>query len=440
MPPAAAAGSSIRSGSSLEVNTVVIDFSLSNEQEAIRALAHEFAEREVKPRAQELDRMADPAAIFPWDIYEKGNRLGFNKTLIPARYGGLGLGEVETCLVVEELSWADGGVGSTYFVHDMQLLTLDDHGSEEQKEKWFRACAEDPEERFFMSLPWTEHGVAGDLNPRDFAAGRVNNGPILPQEWAMRQVVPPAQQREMTTVAIDDGDDWVINGTKRFITSAGRSKLLLTSARKGADSPDMGMGLFLIPADAPGVSYGHIEDKMGQRLMQNAEVIFENCRVPKADELKDYMTRPRVRGGDVEVAAVFNGISRRAYEEALAYSRIRYKGGARIVFHQAVQLAICDMAIKVLTARLLMLRAAWQNDQKAGGTAHNGMAKVYCSDVAVDVTDKAMQLFGGYGYMRDFPMEKLYRDARLGPIYHATNEMIMVGQLTPWLASMDTIY
>ncbi|MCC7366271.1 MAG: acyl-CoA dehydrogenase family protein [Dehalococcoidia bacterium] len=420
---------------------MTIDFSLSPEQEAIRSLAHEFADKEIKPRAAELDRISDPAAIFPWDIYEKGNRLGFNKTLIPTKYGGLGLGEVETCLVVEELSWADGGIGSTYFVHAMQLLTLGESGTEEQKAKWFTACANDPEERFFMSLPWTEHGVAGNLSPRDFAAGRMDNGPILPHEWAMHRTVPPAEQREMTTVAIEDGDDWLISGTKRFITSAGRSKLLLTSARKGAESTDgAGFGLFLIPADAPGVSYGHIEDKMGQRLMQNAEVIFDNCRVPKSDEFTNYRTAPRVRGGDVEVAAVFNGIARRAYEEALAYSRIRYKGGARIVFHQAMQMALCDMAIKVLTSRMLMLRAAWENDQERGFNAYNNMAKIYSSDVAVDVTSKAMQVFGGYGYMRDFPMEKLYRDARLGPIYHATNEMMMVGQLIPWLAAMDTIY
>lgn len=420
---------------------MAIDFSLTKEQESIRSLAHEFAEKEIKPRAQELDRIADPAAIFPWDIYEKANRLGFNKTLIPSRYGGLGLGEVETCLVVEELSWADAGIGSTYFVHAMQLLTLNEFGSEEQKEQWFKACVNDPEERFFMSLAWTEHGVAGNLLPRDFAAGRVENGPLTPQEWATHRTVPPAEQREMTTVAIEDGDHWVISGTKRFITTAGRSKLLLTSARKGRESTDRGgFGLFLIPADAPGVSYGHIEDKMGQRLMQNAEVIFENCRVPKTAELKDYNTRPRVRGGDVEVAAVFNGVARRAYEEALAYARIRYKGGARIIFHQAVQLALCDMAIKVLTARLLMLRAAWENDQEAGFNAYNSMAKIYCSDVAVDVTSKAMQIFGGYGYMRDFPLEKLFRDARLGPIYHATNEMIMVGGLIQWLASMNTIY
>ncbi len=418
---------------------MAIDFSLSAEQEAIRSLAHEFAEGEIKPRAAELDRVDDPAEIFPWDLYEQGNRLGFNKTLIPTKYGGLGLGEVETCLVVDELSWADAGIGSTYFVHAMQLLSIDDHGTEEQKERWFSACANDPEERFFMSLPFTEHGVAGNLEPRDFGAGRVDAGPILPQEWAAAQRVPPLEQREMTTVAIDDGDDWIINGTKRFITSAGRSKLHLTAARKGPDSPDLGMGIFLIPADAPGVSYGHVEDKMGQRLMQNAEVIYENVRVPKADELAGYIGGSQTRGGDAEVAAVFTGIARRAYEEALAYARIRYKGGARIIFHQAVQTMICDMAIKVLTARLLMLRAAWQNDQHAGPTQHNGMAKIYCSDVAVDVTSKGMQIFGGYGYMRDFPMEKLYRDARLGPIYHATNEMIAVGQLIRWLASMDSI-
>ncbi len=420
---------------------MAIDFSLTQEQEALRALAHEFAEREIKPRAAELDRISDPAAIFPWDLYEKGNRLGFNKTLIPPEYGGLGLGELETCLVVEELSWADAGIGSTYFVHAMQLLTMQDAATDDQKERWFRAICEDPEERFFVSLPATEHGVAGNLQPRDLRGSAVNSGPIRPEEWATHRTVPPAEQREFTTVAVEDGDDYVINGTKRFITTGGRSKLLLTWARKGQESTDYSaMGQFLIPADAPGVSYGHVEDKMGQRLMQNAEVIFDNVRVPKRDEMLELGKTPAVRGGDAEVAAVFTGIARRAYEEALAYSRIRYKGGAKIIFHQAVQTMICDMAIKVLTARLLMLRAAWQNDQRAGYTAHNNMAKIYCSDVAVDVTSKGMQVFGGYGYMRDFPMEKLYRDARLGPIYHATNEMMMVGQLVRWLASLDTIY
>lgn len=419
---------------------MAIDFSLTQEQEAIRDLAHEFAEKEVKPRAGELDRIDDPAAIFPWDLYEKGNRLGFNKVLIPPQYGGLGLGELENCLVVEELSWADAGFGSTYFVHALCLLTMLDFATPEQQEQWFRAICNDPDDRYFMSWPDTEHGVAGDQSPRDFVSGRVNSGPLTPMDWATHQTIPPIQRRERTTIAIEDGDYWVVNGTKRFITTAGQSKLFLASVKKGRETTDMeGTAWFLIPADSPGVSIGHIEDKMGQRLMQNAEVIFENVRVPRANELTGFGTKPRTRGGDVEVAAVFTGLARRAYEEALAYARIRYKGGARIIFHQAVQMMICDMAIKVLTARLLMLRAAWQNDQHAGATAHNYMAKIYCTDVAVDVTSKAMQVFGGYGYMRDFPMEKLFRDARLGPIYHLTNEM-MAGPLVQWLASLDTIY
>lgn len=419
---------------------MTIDFSLSAEQEAIRQLAHDFAEREVKPRAAEFDRMADPADCFPWEIYEKGNRLGFNKTIIPTEYGGLGLGELENCLVVEELSWADAGVGSTYFVHALNLLTLEDVGTPEQKKQCYSAICNDPEDRFFMSWPDTEHGVAGDLAPRDFAAGRVRPRPLSAADWMTQQTVPRAQQREVITVAVEDGDDWVITGMKRFITTAGRSKLMLVSARKGAESYDLGgRGWFIVPADAPGVSIGHIEDKMGQRLMQNAEVVLDHVRVPKSQELQGFFTRPRTRGGDVEVAAVFTGIARRAYEEALGYAKTRYKGGAHIIFHQAVQMLLCEMAIKVLTSRLLMLRAAWQNDQRAGATGHNYMAKVYCSDVAVDVTNKAMQVYGGYGYMRDFPLEKLVRDARLGPIYHLTNEMILP-YLTQWLSSMDTIY
>lgn len=419
---------------------MAIDFSLSPQQEALRQLAHDFAEKEIKPRAAELDRIQDPAAIFPWDIYEKGNRLGFNKVLIPTEYGGLGLGEVEQCLVVEELSWADAGIGSTYFVHAMQILLMDDLCTEEQKAKWFPAVVNDPEDRFFISIASTEHGVAGDLAPRDYRAGRVKVGALTPADWATHTPVPMALRREVITVAEPDGNgSFIINGTKRFITSGGRSKLILVTCRKGCDSNDVPGAMFLVPADNPGVRIGHIEDKIGQRLMQNAEVIFENAVVPAENEMLPLGSRG-VRGGDVEVAAVFTGLARRAYEEALAYAKVRYKGGARIIFHQAIQMMLCDMAIKVLTSRLLMLRAAWQNDQKAGYTAHNNMAKVYCTDVAVDVTNKALQVFGGYGLMRDFPMEKLYRDARIGPIYHATNEMVMVGQLIQWLASMDTIY
>lgn len=416
---------------------LAIDFSPTPSQTALQQLAREFAEKEVKPRATELDRIADPVGVFPWDIYHKGNQLGFNKITIPSEYGGLGLGDMESVLVIEELSVGDGGVGTTYFVHNSLVYHILASGSDEQKKKYLSDCATDPEERYFISVADTEHGRSGDGSPRNYRP----SPPMTLADFANVEIIPPAKRRERTTVAMRKGDNWVINGMKRFITTAGQNKLYLVAATSDPDRPDAEASqYFLIPAQTPGVSIGHIEDKMGQRLAQNAEVVLDNVVVPESQRMPGGIgVAYATRGNNLNTlcAAVFVGIARRAFEEAIAYAKERYKGGTKIIHHQAVQRMLVDMVLGIKTARLMTWLAAYESD--AGCPAAGaGIAKVYASEMAVKITNDAMQVFGGYGYMRDFPLEKLVRDARLGPIYDASNEMIRHGSILPAYAVRGT--
>jgi acyl-CoA dehydrogenase len=415
---------------------MTIDLGLSSEQQAIQQLAREFAEKEVKPRATELDRVADPKGVFPWDIYEKANRLGFNKITIPAEYKGLGLGDVEACLVIEELGVADGGVATTYFVHNSLVHWILGGGSEEQARRYLTECATDPEERYFISVGATEHGKSGDGTPREYRP----SAPLTALDFATAEIIPPMQRREMTTVARRDGDSWTLNGMKRFITTAGENKLYLILATSNPELPDAaGMEVFLVPASTPGVSIGHIEDKMGQRLAQNAEVILENAVVPESQRLPGGYRGALTTGNNLNTlcAAVFVGIARRAFEESVAYAKERYKGGTRIIHHQAVQRMLVDMVIGIKTARLMTMQAAWEGDNNCPAAGAE-IAKIYASEMCVQATYNAMQVFGGYGYMRDFPLEKLARDARLGPIYDASNEMLRHGAVISTYSVLGT--
>lgn len=415
---------------------MAVDLSLSTEQLALQQLAREFTEKEITPRASELDAIPNPVGVFPWDIYTQGNKLGFNKITIPAEYGGLGLGEMEAVIVIEELSVGDGGIGTTYFVHNALVYWVLGSGTEEQARKYLTECATDPEDRYFISVGDTEHGRSGDGTPRNYRP----SPPMTLADFQTAEIIPPAKRRERTTVARREGDNWVINGMKRFITTAGQNKLYLITATTDPDVPDVqATQIFFVPANTPGVSIGHIEDKMGQRLAQNAEVVLENVVVPDSQRAPKGIAGAVSRGNSLNTlcAAVFVGIARRAFEEAVAYARERYKGGTKIIHHQAVQRMLVDMVIGIKTARLLTWQAAWEDDNGCPA-AGAGMAKVYASEMAVKATNDAMQVFGGYGFMRDFPIEKLVRDARLGPIYDATNEMIRHGQILPQYAVRGT--
>jgi acyl-CoA dehydrogenase len=228
---------------------------------------------------------------------------------------------------------------------------------------------------------------------------------------------------------------------KRFITFGTRAKLYQVTAKTDPSQSDAGgaIATFFVPAGTPGLSFGHIEDKMGHRATENAEVILDDCRVP--DRWKhEWRINVMKRGLTLNVftGAVAVGIARRAFEEAIAYAQTRYKGGALIIFHQAVQRMLVDMAISVKAARLLTWLAAWQDERAVGYDVLQNMAKVYTADVAIECTLQGLQVFGGYGYMRDFPMEKLYRDARLMSIYDGSNEMFRHGTIPPVIAAQGT--
>jgi len=411
----------------------MIDFSLSETQRQLQQTARAFARNEIRPRAADYDRRPSPAETFPWEIYEAGNALGFNTALIPDANGGLGLGDLDFAIIMEELAWGDVGVALTYLAHWLALRPLINGGNHDQRARFLAPLTGPGNERSFAAICSTEHGTAGDLTPREHLSEAPDRR--FGVSRADFVTVPPAERREVTTTAIADGDEFVINGTKRFITNGPVARVYLVTATTDPSRPDaLTPGAFMVAADAPGISIGTVENKMGHRLSTMSEVIFENVRVPRSDQLPVAATAHGLASSTTNVGALCVGLARAAYEEALAYAKARYKGGNYLVFHQAIGLKLADMAIGIKTGRLLVYQAAWENDQGHGLGAIQPMAKVYCSDMALKVALEAQQIFGGYGYMRDMPIEKWVRDARVGPIYDFTNEMLRVNHILPAIA------
>jgi alkylation response protein AidB-like acyl-CoA dehydrogenase len=414
----------------------MVDFALTPDQLQLQQVARDFAQKHIRPLAADYDRRTNPDETFPWEIYEKGNELGFNKALVPEALGGSGLGDLDFAIILEELAWGDVGVALTYLAHWLALRPLINGGNDEQRSRFLAPLIADADGRYLAAICATEHGTAGDLSPRDhLQQAATRRGGISPTDFATNFTVPAAERRETTTTAKPDGDYFVIDGTKRFITNGPVASVYLVIASMDPSKPDVEtLGAFMVPADAPGISIGTVEDKMGHRLSKMSEVIFENVRVPRSDFLPMMSTAHGLASSTTNVGALCVGLARAAYEEALAYAKTRYKGGNRIIFHQAIGLKLSEMAIGIKTGRLLTYLAAWENDQGRGLGATQPMAKVYCSDMALQVTLEAQQILGGYGYLRDMPVEKWVRDARVGPIYDFTNEMLKVNHILPAIA------
>jgi acyl-CoA dehydrogenase len=414
----------------------VIDFTLTETQRELQRVGHEFARKEIRPLAAEFDRRSSPDEAFPWEIYRKANDLGFNRALVPQAYGGAGLGDLDFAILTEELGWGDVGVALTYLAHWLALRPLISGGNDDQRTRFLSPRSDDATREWFAAICATEHGSAGDLSPREhLASDQASRFQVTRADFATNYTIPSAQRREVTTTAILDGDEFVINGTKRFITNGPVASVYLVTGSTDPSQPDsMTNGAFMVPADAPGISLGRIENKMGHRLSKMSEVIFENVRVPRTDALPPRALSHGLASSTTNVGALCVGLARAAYEEALEYSKARYKGGNHIIFHQAIGMKLADMAIAIKTGRLLVYNAAWHNDQGLGLGAVQPMAKVYCSDMALRVALEAQQIFGGYGYMRDMPVEKWVRDARVGPIYDFTNEMLRVNHILPAIA------
>lgn len=383
----------------------MIDFSLTPEQLALQRAVRQFSEKEIKPIAPELDRVQDPRECFPFEVIRKVFDLGYHTIFIPEEYGGGGKGDLEFALIGEELAAADAGVATTLLACGLTQRPLFTFGTPEQKKHWLSRICSSKEGPFLSAIAITEPGSGSD-----FASPDPNSG--------------------VRATAVKDGNDYVINGQKCFITNGGVAKLYTVYAKtditKGAHE---GLSCFLVPSDANGLSIGKIEDKMGQRLSQQSELILDEVRVPKERLLGPEggavaLLLDAVTTSCAMVGALCVGLARAAYECALQYARERVQGGMPIINHQAVGFKLVDMKTRIEACRALVHKACWNNDHVRRDPQLALMSKVYCSDMAMEVTTEAVQILGGYGYMRDYPAEKYMRDAKVTQIYDGSNERL----------------
>jgi acyl-CoA dehydrogenase len=368
----------------------MVEFKLTEEQQRLRDLAREFAQREIAPVAAGLDREQK----FSQEIVDKYFEIGLLHGAVPEEYGGGGLTSFEGCLVAEELGAACAGVASYLGANHLGLTPLLIAGSPElKKELLTKHCAGPNLAAFCLTEPEAGSDVAS-----------------------------------MRSTAVREGDAFVINGTKHFITNGGVASLYSVFASEDLTAGHRGISCFMVPANTPGVSRGKKEDKMGQRAADTREVIFENVRVPARYRLgkgRDgfklaMMTLDDSRAG-VGAAAV--GIARAALEAAVAYAKQRVQFGKPIAELQGIQFMLADMAMRVEAARLLVWQAAHLHDQGLRNTKESAMAKCFAGDTAMAVATDAVQVLGGYGYMKDYPVEKYMRDAKLHQIYEGTNQI-----------------
>lgn len=368
----------------------MVDFKLTEEQQRLRDLARKFAQREIASVAAELDR----EQRFSQEIVDKYYGVGLLHGAVPEEYGGGGLSSLEGCLVAKELGAACGGVASYLGANLLGLTPLLIAGSPELKEELLaKHCAGANLAAFCL----TEAGAGSDAASMRSNATRIR-------------------------------DEYVINGTKQFITNGGVASLYSVFASEDLAAGHKGISCFMVPAKTPGVSHGKKEDKMGQRAADTREVIFENVHVPAQYRLGNgrdgfkiaMMTLDDSRAG-VGAAAV--GIARASLEAAVAYAKQRVQFGKPIAELQAIQFMLAEMAMKVEAARLLVWQAAWLHDQGERNTKESAMAKCFAGDTAMQVSTDAVQVLGGYGYMKDYPVEKYMRDAKLHQIYEGTNQI-----------------
>ncbi|HEU5438237.1 MAG TPA: acyl-CoA dehydrogenase family protein [Ktedonobacterales bacterium] len=369
----------------------MIDFTLSPEQQEMQALAHDFAEREIRPVAAELDEREE----FPWELVRKAGELGLTTFAFPEDLGGLGItDELTNCIITEELSWGCAGVatvlGGTHLASIPILLA----GSDEQKQRLLKPMVE---RNGLCAMALTEPGAGSDV-------------------------------AAMTTTARRDGDDYILNGSKRFITNGGIADLYVVFASTDRGAGHRGISAFIVPGDAPGLSGGKKEKKLGIRCSHTGEVNLDDVRVPAANRLGEEgsgfkLAMTMLDRSRPMVAAIALGIARAAYEYARDYAKERVQFGQPIGNNQAIQFMLADMATKVQAARLMTWWSAKVTETGRPFLYESSMAKNFASDVAMEVATDAVQIFGGYGYIREYPVEKLFRDAKITQIYEGTNQI-----------------
>jgi len=367
-----------------------VSFALTEEQKALRDLAHEFAEKEIRPKEREYDEHS----THPADVIAKAHEIGVMNVHVPEAYGGLALSAFEGMLIGEELSWGCSGIGTAIGANGLGHGPVIMAGTEEQKREWLPPLVEDA---LLTSFALTEPNAGSDVSG-------------------------------IQTTAVRHGDEYVINGSKMFITNAGHAAWFTLFASTEKSQGHRGLTAFIVPADADGVVVEKHLDKMGQRSTDTSAVAFQDVRVPVANRLGEEgegfkiamrtldFTRPGTAIGAV-------GVARAAFDYAAQYSKERVQFGMPIAMNQGVNFLIADMATKIEAARLLCWQAAWMIDNGMRATLQSSYAKRFAADTCMEVTTDAVQIFGGYGYMKEYPVEKLMRDAKLFQIYEGTSQI-----------------
>ncbi len=368
-----------------------MEFVLTPEQQDIRKMVREFADKVLAPTAAERDEKE----LFSREIFDQMGELGIFGLPYPEEYGGAGSDFLSYAIAVEEISRACASTGIGVSVHvSLCSWPIFKYGTEEQKQKYLRPLAEG-----------TKIGAFGLTEPN--AGTDAANG---------------------STTAVKDGDSYIINGTKVFNTNGGEAEIEVIFAATDKSAGLKGLSAFIVEKGTPGFTYGKKEVKMGIRASVQRELIFENCRIPAAnllgkegDGFKIAMTT--LDGGRIGVASQALGIAQSALEHAIRYSKERVQFGKPIASNQAISFMIADMATKVEAARLLTYRAAYNKSHGLSYSKEAAMAKMFASDTAMSVTTDAVQIFGGYGFSREYPVERLMRDAKITQIYEGTNQV-----------------
>jgi acyl-CoA dehydrogenase len=367
----------------------VVDFTLTDEQKNLRDLAHDFAEKEIRPVAWEYDK----EGTWPQDVIDKAHEVGLMNTHIPEEYGGAGLTYLDGCIIEEELAWGCSGIQTSLGANGLAGAPVGLGGSEEVKKEFFEALAAEPK---LASFCLTEPGAGSDVSG-------------------------------MRTKAVKKGDKYVITGQKCFITNGQYADYYTVYAKTDLDAGHRGISAFLVKRD-DSIVIDKKEDKMGQRASNTATVTFNETEVDAkyllGEENKGFklamMTLDRTRPG---VAAMATGIARAAFEFATGYSKERVQFGVPIAMHQAIQFMIADMATKVHLSRLATWNSAVLLDQDKRNTLESSHAKRFAADTAMEVTTDAVQIYGGYGFIKEYPVEKLMRDAKIMQLYEGTSQI-----------------
>ena len=368
-----------------------MNFEYTEQQQMIRETVREFAKKEVLPYFKEWDETQE----FPRAVFEKLGELGLMGILIPEAYGGAGLGYDEYIVAIEELAKVCGSVGLSYAAHNsLCSMHLFQFGNEAQRQKY---------------------------SPK-LASGQFIGA------WALTEPNTGSDAMRMMCTAKKDGDGWILNGVKNFITHGKSGDVVVVIARTGDLLDSKGMTAFIVERGNPGLKAGKKEDKLGMRASETAEVIFENCRVGDDAVLGNVgdgfiQAMKILDGGRISIAALSLGIAKGAFEASIKYSKEREQFGKPIADKQAIAFKLADMATEIEASELLIYQSAFLKNNGMKVTKESAIAKYYASEVSCRVANEAVQIFGGYGYIKEFPVEKFYRDCKLCTIGEGTSEI-----------------